>query len=175
MKNIYFGGGCFWCIEAVFQRIKGVSKVVSGYSAGATSDPNYREVSSGKTNHAEVVLVQYDPEIISLKTLLHVFFTVHDPTTLNQQGADKGTQYRSIILYDHQQDAGVINGVIQELDQAEVWKDPIVTQVEAVDMFYPAEDYHQNYYDLHENQPYCQAVINPKLAKLRNSFKEYLK
>jgi peptide-methionine (S)-S-oxide reductase len=172
---ITLGGGCFWCIEAVFEDLKGVEKVASGYSNGKVKNPTYKEVCTGLTGHAEVVQVTFDPKIITLKEILEVFFTVHDPTTLNRQGSDAGTQYRSGVYYNSPVQKEVTEAVIKDLTQKQVWADPIVTEVVAADTFYPAEDYHQNYYNLNGAQPYCKIVIEPKVTKFRNYFKEKLK
>ncbi len=164
------GGGCFWCVEAVFQDLKGVVKVESGYSGGPSADPSYKEVCSGLSGHAEVVQVTFDPAIVSFQDILRVFFTVHDPTTLNRQGNDIGTQYRSVIYYhsgDQKRDAET---VIKEAQ--EVWDHPIVTEVSALGKFYKAEDYHQNYYKDNPNQGYCSFIIAPKVKKFRERFKE---
>lgn len=168
-----FGGGCFWCVEAVIQRVHGVQKVVSGYAAGHTKNPTYREICAGNTGHAEVIQVEFDPEIISYHDLLTIFMTTHDPTTLNRQGADRGTQYRSIILYhDHSQKI-IAEQVLEELK--DTFDDPIVTQVEPLDVFYPAEAYHQNYYNQNSFAGYCQIVITPKVNKLREKYADQLK
>ncbi len=161
------GGGCFWCLEAVFQELEGVESVVSGYAGGQVANPSYREVCTGRTGHAEVVQVVFDPAVLTYGDLLSVFFSIHDPTTLNRQGADVGTQYRSVIFYHDAEQERVAKSMIQELTEAGLWKDPIVTQVAPLDRFFPAEDYHQNYYRRNPQQPYCQAVIGPKLKKFR--------
>lgn len=165
--TIVLGGGCFWCVEAVLKPLKGVTEVVSGYANGETPNPTYREVCSGRTGHAEVVRVTFDPEVISLHDLLVVFFTTHDPTTLNRQGADVGTQYRSGVYYESDVQREAAQAVIEELTVQGVFSDPIVTEIEPLDTFYPAEDYHQDYYARNPAQPYCQAVIAPKVSKLR--------
>jgi peptide-methionine (S)-S-oxide reductase len=170
-----FASGCFWCTEAVFDRIRGVVKVESGYSGGNIPNPNYHDVCTGDTGHAESVQVTFDPKEISYSDLLHIFFTTHDPTTLNRQGADVGTQYRSAIFYRNPEQAKVAQQVIKELNDAKVWKKPIVTEVTPFTEFYVAEDYHQQYYDNNRNQPYCQIVIEPKIAKLRQHYFEKLK
>jgi peptide-methionine (S)-S-oxide reductase len=179
MKENYevatFGGGCFWCTEAIFERVRGVIKVESGYSGGQTVNPDYRTVSSGTTGHAEVVQITFDPEVISFLDLLEIFFKTHDPTTLNRQGADVGTQYRSIVLYHNKQQRELTLRTIKLLDSEGIWKDPIVTAVEPFERFYPAEAYHQEYYENNPNQGYCRLVINPKLNKLEKIFKEKLK
>jgi peptide-methionine (S)-S-oxide reductase len=170
-----FGGGCFWCTEAVFSELQGVEKVESGYAGGSTLDPTYEQVCSGKTGHAEVVQITFNPRVISYKELLEIFFTIHDPTTLNRQGADVGTQYRSIILYHNDEQKVVAEQVIREIDSAQIWKRPIVTQVRPLDVFYRAEDYHQHYFKQNPKQSYCQFVISPKVAKLRQQHLAKLK
>lgn len=173
-ETITLGGGCFWCIEAVLKDLKGVTKVVSGYSGGNTKNPTYREVSSGLSGHAEVVQITFDPSVIKLEDLLEVFFTLHDPTTLNRQGADVGTQYRSAIFYNSDRQKAVAEKVKSEV-ATKLWDDPIVTEISPLKEFYPAEDYHQNYYELNKSQPYCQIVINPKVKKLKEKFGSKLK
>lgn len=169
------GGGCFWCLEAVYNELKGVERVVSGYSGGSVANPSYEQVCSGRTGHAEVVQLTYDPEIISFKEILQVFFTIHDPTTLNRQGADVGTQYRSAIFYHSPQQKRVAEKLIAELNESNLWPDPIVTEVTPFERFYEAEEYHQEYYANNPNQPYCLVVIAPKLAKFRKAYLEELK
>lgn len=164
------GGGCFWCLEAVYQQLKGVDEVVSGYAGGHTSDPAYEEVCAGSTGHAEVVQVTYDPKTVGYRELLEIFFTIHNPTTLNREGADVGTQYRSIILYHTGEQETIARNLIDELEAEGLWNDPIVTEVEPLEHFYPAESHHQNYYRRNSGQPYCQAVIAPKIAKLRKKY-----
>lgn len=164
------GGGCFWCLEAVFEQLRGVAKVESGYSGGATANPTYREVCNGNTGHAEVVQVTFDAATTTFREILEVFFAIHDPTTLNRQGADVGTQYRSVIFYHTPEQQSVAEQVIAELDAAKIWDRPIVTQVVPAAEFYRAEDYHQGYYRDNPGQGYCQAVISPKVAKLRKNF-----
>ena len=168
-------GGCFWCLEAVFVELKGVDKVVSGYSGGKVAKPTYEQVSSGSTGHAEVVQVTFDPQVISYKELLEVFFTIHDPTSLNRQGADVGTQYRSAIYYHSPEQQATAEKVIADLTAAQLWKNKIVTEVTKLDAFYKAEDYHQNYYALNPNQAYCRMVIEPKVIKFRKQFLPKLK
>lgn len=163
------GGGCFWCVEAIFEELRGVSRVESGYAGGAGAT-SYKEVCSGETGHAEVVQITYDPDQLAFTDLLQVFFATHDPTTLNRQGADVGTQYRSVIFYHDQGQRAVANAVIAELTAAGEFKDPIVTEVSPMDTFYKAEDYHQNYYFNNQTQGYCRAVISPKLQKFREKF-----
>jgi peptide-methionine (S)-S-oxide reductase len=160
-------GGCFWCLEPIFGELKGVEQVVSGYSGGAVPNPSYRQVCTGRTGHAEAVQVAFDPQEISFKEILQVFFTIHDPTTLNRQGADVGTQYRSAIFYHDQEQKAIAEQVIQELDAAKVWDAPIVTEVAPYEAFYQAEDYHQGYFERNGNQPYCRVVIAPKVARFR--------
>lgn len=169
-----FGGGCFWCTEAVFQKLRGVSKVVSGYAAGDTDAPTYEQICTGATGHAEVIQITFDPAVISFEDLLAVFFATHDPTTLNQQGADRGTQYRSIILAHNEAQQSAAEKMIEELNASGEFSSPIVTQVEPIPTFYPAEGYHQNYFNANPGQPYCMAVIPPKLAKLQAKFADKL-
>lgn len=164
------GGGCFWCLEAVFELLKGVSRVESGYSGGKRPSPTYEQVCSGATGHAEVVQVTFDPAVITFRDILDVFFTMHDPTTLNRQGADVGTQYRSVIFYHSPEQKQVAEQVIAELNQSGVWDRPIVTELTPFQSFYKAEDYHQGYYRGNPMQGYCQYVISPKVAKLRQKF-----
>src|ERR687894_712076 len=161
------GGGCFWCLEAVYQELRGVEKVESGYSGGHVPDPTYREVCSETTGHAEVVQVTFDPGIVSYKDILEVYFTIHDPTTLNRQGADVGTQYRSVIFYHTPEQKRIAEEVIAELEEAGVWEDPIVTEVTPSSAFYSAEDYHREYFQRNQREPYCQVVVAPKVAKFR--------
>jgi peptide-methionine (S)-S-oxide reductase len=168
-------GGCFWCLEAVYEELRGVEKVESGYSGGTVPDPTYRQVCTGTTGHAEVVQVTFDPEVVSFKEILEVFFTIHDPTTLNRQGADVGTQYRSAIFYHDEEQKRIAEAVIAELEARHLWDDPIVTEVTPFDAFYVAEDYHQGYYRNNEYQPYCQVVIAPKVAKFRSKYLAKLK
>jgi len=169
------GGGCFWCLEAVYEQLRGVSAVRSGYAGGHVESPTYREVCNGDTGHAEVVQIEYDPAQITFEDLLRVFFTIHDPTTLDRQGADVGPQYRSIILYHDDAQKSAAEAVIQELTQAGPWSDPIVTEVVPLDRFWPAEDYHARYFERNGNQPYCQVVIAPKVAKFRKQFIDRLR
>jgi peptide methionine sulfoxide reductase msrA/msrB len=174
-EKIVLGGGCFWCTEAIFINLKGIEKVTSGYAGGITENPTYKEVISGKTQHAEVVEVVFNPKLISLEKILEIFFTAHDPTTLNQQGADRGTQYRSAIYYINPQHKSIIDKIITILEHNKVFKNPIVTEVKPLKKFYKAEGYHQNYYNQNKKQPYCQLVIEPKLNKIEQIFKEELK
>ncbi len=169
------GGGCFWCLEAVYVELKGVEQVVSGYAGGSVTNPTYREVCTGTTGHAEVVQLVFDPDVISYGDILQAFFATHDPTTLNRQGADVGTQYRSAIFYHSAAQKETAEKMIVELNEAGVWPNPIVTEVAPLEMFYAAEDYHQDYYQYNSQQPYCQIVITPKLAKFRKAFAEQLK
>jgi peptide-methionine (S)-S-oxide reductase len=170
-----FGGGCFWCTEAVFDDLKGVETVESGYSGGARPNPTYAQVCSGATGHAEVIQVTFDPRVISFKQILEVFFTVHDPTTLNRQGADVGTQYRSVIFYHDEEQKRIAEQLIKELDEAKVWNGAIVTELAPFEAFYVAEDYHQEYFRLNGEQPYCRMVVAPKVAKFREHYREQLK
>jgi peptide-methionine (S)-S-oxide reductase len=174
MATAVLGGGCFWCLEAVFQKLKGVTQVTSGYAGGQTVDPDYRSVCSGSTGHAEVVQVEFDPAVIGFSDLLEVFFTIHDPTTLNRQGADIGTQYRSMIFYADEAQHETATAVIARLTDEGAFRDPIVTRVEPLTRFYPAEDNHQDYYQQNAPMPYCQVVIEPKLAKARARFAELM-
>jgi peptide-methionine (S)-S-oxide reductase len=169
------GGGCFWCLEAVYEQLRGVETVVSGYSGGEKPNPSYREICSGRTGHAEVVQLHFDPETVSFRQILQVFFTIHDPTTLNRQGADVGTQYRSVIFSHSPEQQATAHEVINEFQEKKIWQDPIVTEVTPLAAFYPAEDYHQEYYRNNTAQPYCQVVIAPKVAKFRKEFVEALK
>jgi peptide-methionine (S)-S-oxide reductase len=169
------GAGCFWCVEAIYQRLNGVEKVESGYSGGTVKNPTYEQVCTGKTGHAEVIQVTFDPALLSYKTLLEVFFKTHDPTTLNRQGADAGTQYRSVIFYHSEEQRKIAEQVKKETDAAKIWDDPIVTEIAPYSSFYKAENYHQNYYNENSYKPYCMAVINPKLSKFRKEFRNLLK
>ncbi|OGN04339.1 MAG: peptide-methionine (S)-S-oxide reductase [Candidatus Yanofskybacteria bacterium RIFCSPHIGHO2_02_FULL_44_12b] len=174
MKNqiAVFGGGCFWCTEAVFAQLKGVVSVMPGYAGGSTPNPTYESVCGGKTGHAEVIKIEFDPEIISYEDLLTVFFAVHDPTTLNRQGNDVGTQYRSIILYTDEQQKIQAENVVSELSKE---GDRVVTEIKPLEKFHPAEDYHKDYYAKNPDQAYCRLVINPKLKKLKEKFQDILK
>ena len=175
MELATFGAGCFWCTEAVFQRLKGVEKVVSGFAGGHIKNPAYREVVTGRTGHAEVAQITFDPEQISYEELLEVFWKTHDPTTLNRQGADVGTHYRSAVFYHTQEQGELARAYKQKLDAADIWSDPIVTEIAPFDAFYPAEDYHQDYFNQNQSQPYCSFVINPKVDKLKTVFADKLK
>ena len=168
-------GGCFWCLEAVFLELAGVERVVSGYAGGHVPDPSYELVCMGVSGHAEVVQVTFDPDVISFRDLLEVFFTVHDPTTPNRQGPDVGTQYRSAIYYHGEEQRRAAQEVIAEFDRRSVWDGPIVTEVVPLDAFYAAEDHHQDYYRRNPDQPYCQAIVAPKVAKARKVFLERLR
>jgi peptide-methionine (S)-S-oxide reductase len=168
-------GGCFWCLEAVFDNLQGITDVVSGYSGGNAPNPTYHDVTSGRTGHAEVVQFTFDPDQISFQEILEVFFTIHDPTTLNRQGADVGTQYRSAIFYHSEEQQQIAEQVIADLEKQKIWGDPIVTQVAPFEVFYPAEDYHQEYFANNPYQPYCQMVVAPKVAKFRKKFAERLR
>jgi len=169
METATLAGGCFWCLEAVFERLEGVVGVVSGYTGGQDPNPTYKQVCTGTTGHAEAVQVTFDPEVISFHQLLEVFFSIHDPTTLNQQGADVGTQYRSAIFYHSPEQKAEAERMIKELQASGDRSNPVVTEVRPLTAFYPAEDYHQDYYRHNPDQPYCRAVIAPKLAKVRQS------
>ncbi len=169
------GGGCFWCVEAVFEQLEGVEKVESGYAGGTTANPTYKQVCTGTTGHAEVVQVTFDPAVISYRDVLEVFFAVHDPTTLNRQGADVGTQYRSAVFYHSPEQKRVAENVIAELAREGVFGKPIVTEVVPAGTFYKAEDYHQGYFRANPSQPYCAAVVGPKVAKFRQKFAARLK
>jgi peptide-methionine (S)-S-oxide reductase len=168
------GGGCFWCLDAIYRQLRGVEKVESGYAGGSKPNPSYREVCGGNTGHAEVVQITYDPSVISYRDLLDVFFTIHDPTTQDRQGADMGTQYRSIILTHSDEQARIAREAITDVTAEKIWDDPIVTQIRPLDTFYPAERYHQDYFANNPNQPYCQVVIEPKVAKFRRKYLERL-
>jgi len=169
------GGGCFWCIEAIFSEVAGVEKAESGYAGGTVPNPTYEQVCSGRTGHAEVVQVTFDPTILSYKDLLRIFFTVHDPTTVNRQGADVGTNYRSVIFYHNDEQRSQASEIIREVDQAGIWNGPIVTQLEPYEAFYKAEDYHQEYFKNNPNQSYCRVVIAPKVRKFREHYMQKLK
>jgi len=168
-------GGCFWCLEAVYDQLQGVRRVVSGYAGGHLPDPTYRQVCTGDTGHAEVVQIAFDPDAVSYRDLLRVFFTIHDPTTRNRQGADVGTQYRSAIFYHSPEQKRTAEEVIAELQAQKLWDRPVVTELEPLEAFYPAEDYHQEYFERNGSQPYCQAVVAPKVAKFRKAFVDRLK
>ena len=175
MEVATFAGGCFWCTEAVFLEIKGVEKVISGYTGGKTVNPTYKEICTGETGHAEAIQITYDPKQVAYEDLLEVFFGTHDPTTLNRQGADIGTQYRSEIFYHSEEQKTKAENYIQLLEKEKLYNKPIVTKISSAVVFYPAEDYHQNYYNQNSSQGYCQMVIAPKLEKLRKYYKSKLK
>ncbi|MFO8098284.1 MAG: peptide-methionine (S)-S-oxide reductase MsrA [Salinibacter sp.] len=174
LRDATLGGGCFWCLEAVYQEVNGVTSVVSGYAGGHVPNPSYRQVCSESTGHAEVTQLTYDPDVISYRALLEIFFTIHNPTTKNRQGPDVGEQYRSIILYHDEEQSATAEAVIDELNR-EVFDGKIVTEVEPLETFYPAEEAHQNYYRENASQPYCQSVISPKVAKLRQKHADKLR
>lgn len=173
--TVTLAGGCFWCLEAVFKDLRGVEHVVSGYAGGDSSDPTYQQVYAGITGHAEVVQVTFDPSVVSFLELLEVFFSIHDPTTLNRQGADVGTQYRSAIFYNSPEQKSTAEALIAELNASKIWDSPIVTQVEPLKEFYNAENYHQDYFENNPSQPYCQMVVAPKVAKFRQKHLSKLK
>ncbi len=175
LSHAIFANGCFWCTEAVFKRLKGVMDVVSGYTGGLTENPTYEQVSSGQTRHAEALRVTYDPAVISYGDLLAVFFNTHDPTTLNRQGNDVGTQYRSAIFYGSDEEGHQAQKLIEELNDGGAYDSPVVTEVVPLSKFYEAEEYHQDYYDRHKDQPYCRLVVAPKLEKLQNRFAQLIK
>ena len=168
-------GGCFWCLEAVYDEVKGVQSVESGYAGGPVENPSYKAVCTGTTGHAEVVQITFDADVVSYQDLLHVFFGIHNPTTLNRQGADVGTQYRSAIFYHNDEQKQIAEDVIKELEAQQLWDNPIVTTLEKADKVYIAEDYHQEYFANNPNQPYCAAVVAPKVAKFRKQYLEMLK
>jgi peptide-methionine (S)-S-oxide reductase len=175
LETATLGGGCFWCLETVFERLRGVERVVSGYAGGTVANPTYRQVCTGGTGHAEVVQVTFDPAVLSYRELLEVFFALHDPTTLNRQGNDVGTQYRSVIFNHSPQQKEIAEQTIAALNADQTWDAPAVTEVVPFTAFYPAEDYHQGYYQENPEQPYCQYIIAPKVAKLRAKFAAKLK
>jgi len=174
-ETAIFGAGCFWCVEGVYNLLQGVELAVSGYSGGDTVNPTYKEVCTGETNHAEVVKIEFDNSIISYDTLLEAFWTVHDPTSLNKQGEDVGTQYRSVIYYLNEEQKQKAENAKRKLDTSGYFQNPIVTDIEPFDIFYPAEDYHQGYYNENPTQPYCSAVVGPKIQKFRTKFSHILK
>jgi len=167
-------GGCFWCLEAVFKEIAGVEKVVSGYTGGITVNPTYEQVCTGKTGHAEAVQVNFDPSRISYREILEIFFSIHDPATLNRQGEDVGTQYRSVIFYNSEQQKTIAEDLVAELNTAHLWKNPVVTQIVPLHAFYSAEEYHRGYFAQHPEEGYCRAVISPKLKKFRQRWSKHL-
>jgi peptide-methionine (S)-S-oxide reductase len=174
-ETAVIGGGCFWCTEAVFDQLKGVQSVETGYAGGRSANPTYEDVCGGDTGHAEVVKIVFDPAVLSFRDLLRVFFATHDPTTRNRQGNDVGTQYRSVIYSQTPQQRADATAVIAELTQGKLWRDPIVTEIADATPFYPAENYHQEYFERNSRQPYCQAVVAPKVAKFRKQFIDQLK
>lgn len=175
LKKAIFAGGCFWCTEAIYKRLRGVMSVLPGYAGGATEHPTYEQVSTGATEHAEAILIEYDPEMIPYEKLLAIFFHTHDPTTLNQQGADVGTQYRSAVFYTDETEKEIAEHVIREIENDKVYPDRIVTEVVPFTHFYPAENYHWDYYDRNQNQGYCNIVISPKIAKLMKDYASDIK
>lgn len=175
MEQATFGGGCFWCLEPIYDALKGVTDVVSGYAGGDVPSPSYEQVCTGRTGHAEVVQITFDPAVISYRDLLEVLFTVHDPTTLDRQGADVGTQYRSVIFYHSPGQRATAEEVIAEVARQGWWSDPLITQLVSYETFYPAEDYHQQYFERNPFQGYCRVVIAPKVAKFRQKYLERLK
>ena len=175
LQKATLGGGCFWCLEAIFQSLVGVQNVISGYAGGAAPNPVYQQVCTGNTGYAEVTQITFDPEIISFAELLDIFWRIHDPTTLNRQGADVGTQYRSAIFYHNKAQKAVAEQSKRQADALGLWPNPIVTEISPLDAFYPAEDYHHNYYHRHADQPYCRVVIDPKVQKFRKTFRDKLK
>ncbi len=175
LETVTLGGGCFWCVEAVYQNLKGVRKVVSGYTGGQTEHPTYQEICMGNTGHAEVAQITFDAEVISFENILEVFWHTHDPTTLNQQGNDVGTQYRSAIFYHSEEQKAVAEKSWQETDESDLWLNRLVTEITPLGTFYDGEDYHQNYFLNNPNQPYCMAIIDPKLKKFKKEFQDQLK
>lgn len=174
IETCTLAGGCFWCLDSAFRGLKGIISVASGYAGGQTESPTYEQICRGDTGHAEVVRLEYDAEQISFDTLLDIFFSLHDPTTLNRQGADVGTQYRSAIFYENSEQKSRAQNAIHKIDASGLWKNPVVTRLEALDKFYPGEEYHQDYYSRQPGNPYCQVVISPKLAKFREKFTHLL-
>ena len=174
-ETVTLGAGCFWCVEAIYSRVNGVISVTSGYSGGHVENPTYNDVCTGTTGHAEVIQVVYDPAVIPLAKILEIYFKTHDPTTMNRQGADIGTQYRSVIFYRNEEQKKVAEEIKAMLDKSGIWKDPIITIIEPFKNFYKAESYHQDYFENNSKQPYCQMVINPKVEKFEKLFKDYLK
>lgn len=172
LQKATLGGGCFWCLEAIFQQVKGVTQVVSGYCGGAIPNPTYHQVCSGSTGHAEVIQIIFDTTKISYDDILRIFFHLHDPTTLNRQGGDVGSQYRSVIFHHDEEQKNIAEKIKKEINQTGLWKNSIVTQIEPCPTFYKAEDYHQNYFQTNSSQPYCQVVIIPKLQKFMDGFKD---
>jgi peptide-methionine (S)-S-oxide reductase len=175
LETATLGGGCFWCVEAIFQDLKGVQQVVSGYAGGTVENPTYQQVCTGTTGHAEVVQITFDPEVISFEDLLYIFWRTHDPTTLNRQGADVGTQYRSVIFYHDEEQKASAEKSKREAGTSGLWPNPIVTEITPFSNFYQAEDYHHDFYRQNPNQPYCRAVIDPKVRKFKKEFQDKLK
>lgn len=175
LEEATFGAGCFWCVEAVFEELKGVKSVKAGYAGGEIKNPTYRQVASGTTDHAEVARILYDPSVITYEQLLTVFWHTHDPTTLNRQGPDVGPQYRSVIFYHNEKQRKIAEQSLEEVDKSDLWEDPIVTKIQPIKNYSEAEDYHQNYYENNPNAGYCQVVIAPKLKKFRKEFSHLLK
>lgn len=175
METATFGGGCFWCTEAIFKRIKGIVSVMSGYAGGHMDNPTYKDVTTGKTGHAESIQITFDPGIVPYDKLLEIFFATHDPTTEDRQGTDIGTQYRSVIFYHNDKQKYAVESMIQKIEKEGLYKNPVLTQLLPFKNFYKAEDYHQNFYDSNKNYPYCQIVINPKIKKLLKEFKSEIK
>ena len=175
LDTVTLGAGCFWCVETIFEQLKGVQAVQSGYSGGTTIDPTYKEVCTGETGHAEVCQISYDPQMISFDDILEVFWNIHDPTTLNRQGADVGTQYRSVIFYHSEEQRKIAEESKKKWNDSGAFKQPIVTEIAPFTNFYKAEDYHQDYFNNNPNVPYCNFVISPKVEKFRKNFQEYLK
>jgi peptide-methionine (S)-S-oxide reductase len=173
-ETAVFGGGCFWCTEAIFKNLKGVESVVPGYAGGTLKNPGYHAVSSGETGHAEVIKIEFNPEVISYSVLLDVFWHTHNPTTLNQQGNDVGTQYRSIILYTTEEQKIIAERSLEELKKSDEYHEPVVTEIKSLDKFYEAEDYHKNFYNKNKDEPYCKIIISPKLDKLKIKYADYL-
>jgi len=175
LEKATLGGGCFWCTETIFNELKGVEKVVSGYSGGTVKNPTYQQVCTGTTGHAEVIQISFDPSVISYEKLIEIFFHIHDPTTLNRQGADVGTQYRSVIFYNDENQKKTAEEVKEKISKSGLWDDPIVTEIAPFTEFYPAEDYHQDYYENNKEKSYCSLVIAPKVAKFYKEYKDLLK
>lgn len=169
-ETAYLAGGCFWCLEAVYLRVRGVENVISGYAGGHKENPTYEQVSNGETGHAEVVKIDYNPAVVSYGDLLNIFFTIHDPTTINRQGGDTGTQYRSLILYANDEQKKTAEKIIAKMNAQKIYFDPIVTELERFEKFFPAEDYHQRYFEKNPQASYCQIIISPKIAKLREKY-----
>jgi methionine-S-sulfoxide reductase len=173
IESIMLGGGCFWCLDAAYSRVKGVVSVSCGYAGGKSENPTYEQVSTGTTGHAEVVKIEYDKTKISLKDILYIFFTIHDPTTLNRQGNDIGSQYRSIIIFQDQEQLRIIQEVMEEISKEQIYDNKIVTELKKLEKFYLAEDYHQKYYEKNPKQAYCQLVIAPKIKKIKEKYKKF--